>query len=95
MRARLHVDELGELFGLELEDEDVDTVGGLLAKALGRVPDRRAPRAEVDGLVLVADRVEGRRNQLATRRRACAESRRPTDRRPGSRAVPQSEADAT
>ena len=36
--SRLHVEDLGELFGLELEDEEVDTVGGLLAKALGRVP---------------------------------------------------------
>ena len=36
--ARLHVDELAELFDVELEDDDVDTVGGLLAKHLGRVP---------------------------------------------------------
>ena len=36
--ARLSVAELGELFGLQLEDEDVETVGGLLAKSLGRVP---------------------------------------------------------
>ena len=36
--ARLHVDELAELFDVDLEDEDVDTVGGLLAKHLGRVP---------------------------------------------------------
>ena len=36
--ARLPVDELGELFDLELDDDDVDTAGGLLAKALGKVP---------------------------------------------------------
>ncbi|NEB06433.1 CBS domain-containing protein, partial [Streptomyces sp. SID13726] len=36
--ARLGVDELGELFGLDLDDDDVDTVGGLLAKTLGKVP---------------------------------------------------------
>jgi Mg2+/Co2+ transporter CorC len=59
------VEDLGELFGLELEDEEVDTVGGLLAKALGRVPIAGAT-AEVDGLVLTAERFEGRRNQLAT-----------------------------
>jgi CBS domain containing-hemolysin-like protein len=63
--SRLHVEDLGELFGLELEDEEVDTVGGLLAKALGRVPIAGAT-AEVDGLVLTAERFEGRRNQLAT-----------------------------
>lgn len=28
----------GEIFGRELEDEDVDTAGGLLAKHLGMVP---------------------------------------------------------
>jgi CBS domain containing-hemolysin-like protein len=65
VRSRVHVEEVGELFGLELEDEEVDTVGGLLAKALGRVPIAGAS-AQVDGLVLTADRFEGRRNQLAT-----------------------------
>ena len=38
MNARLPIDELGELFGLDLEDEDVDSAGGLLAKELGRLP---------------------------------------------------------
>lgn len=65
VRSRVHIGEVGNLFGLELEDEEVDTVGGLLAKALGRVPIAGA-RARVGGLVLVADRFEGRRNQLAT-----------------------------
>ncbi|MEV0294149.1 hemolysin family protein [Nocardia sp. NPDC050710] len=36
--ARLSVEDLGELYGLVIEDEDVDTVGGLLAHELGRVP---------------------------------------------------------
>ena len=36
--ARLTVEDLGELYGMEIEDEDVDTVGGLLAHELGRVP---------------------------------------------------------
>jgi len=63
--ARLHIDELGELFGVRLDDEDVDTVGGLLAKALGRVPIAGS-KASVGGLVLVAERFEGRRHSLAT-----------------------------
>ncbi|MDO8108111.1 hemolysin family protein [Isoptericola sp. b441] len=63
--ARLPVDELGELFDLELEDEDVDTAGGLLAKALGKVP-LSGSKAQVGPLLLVADRVEGRRKQLST-----------------------------
>ncbi|QDQ99324.1 HlyC/CorC family transporter [Tomitella fengzijianii] len=36
--ARLPLDDLGELFGVDLEDPEVDTAGGLLAHALGRVP---------------------------------------------------------
>jgi CBS domain containing-hemolysin-like protein len=63
--SRLHIEEVGDLFGIELEDEEVDTVGGLLAKTLGRVPIAGA-QAVVKGLQLTADRFEGRRNQLAT-----------------------------
>ncbi|WP_051640098.1 hemolysin family protein [Cellulomonas sp. URHE0023] len=63
--ARLGRDELGELFGLEVEDEDVDTAGGLLAKALGKVP-LLGSAGDIHGLHLVADRVEGRRRRLAT-----------------------------
>ncbi|HET8616348.1 MAG TPA: hemolysin family protein [Actinomycetales bacterium] len=65
VRSTMHVDELGELFDLELDDEDVDTVGGLLSKALGRVPIPGAT-AVVDGLELVAERPAGRRHRIAT-----------------------------
>ncbi|WP_341358138.1 hemolysin family protein [Georgenia sp. M64] len=63
--ARLPVDDLGEIFGLEIDDDDVDSAGGLLAKALGKVP---LPGAEVDvlGLHLVAERAEGRRRRVST-----------------------------
>lgn len=63
--ARLPVDELGELFGLELDDDDVDSVGGLLAKALGRLPVAGSS-ASVSGLALTADRTEGRRKRIST-----------------------------
>jgi CBS domain containing-hemolysin-like protein len=63
--ARFELDQLGELFGLEIEDEDVDTVAGLLAKAAGRVPISGS-QAEAHGLVLTAERTQGRRKQLAT-----------------------------
>ncbi|MFE2957975.1 hemolysin family protein [Nocardia tengchongensis] len=49
--ARLPIDDLGELFDLEIEEEDVDTVGGLLAHALGRVP-LPGSKAVVHGLQL-------------------------------------------
>jgi CBS domain containing-hemolysin-like protein len=63
--ARLAIDELGELYGIELEDDDVDTVGGLLTKHLGRLPTS-GDEVTANGLVLVAERVEGRRKRLVT-----------------------------
>ncbi|GAA1139816.1 MULTISPECIES: hemolysin family protein [Streptomyces violaceusniger group] len=74
--ARLALGDLGELYGTDLEDEDVETVGGLLAKALGRVPIAGA-RAEVDvpeggvdpalkALRLTAESPAGRRNRIVT-----------------------------
>ncbi len=63
--TKLHVDDLGELFGLELSDDDVDTVGGLLAKELGRVPIPGSS-VTVAGLQLVAERPSGRRNRVGT-----------------------------
>ncbi|MFI9031171.1 hemolysin family protein [Streptomyces sp. NPDC053560] len=74
--ARLDIGDLGELYGLELDDEDVETVGGLLAKRLGRVPIAGA-QAEVDltegavdpalkALRLTAESPAGRRNKIVT-----------------------------
>ncbi|MEP6481434.1 MAG: hemolysin family protein [Rhodoglobus sp.] len=63
--ARLPIDELGDLFGLEIEDDEVDSVGGLLTKALGRLPVAGSV-AGYSGLILTADRTEGRRKRLST-----------------------------
>jgi CBS domain containing-hemolysin-like protein len=63
--ARMPVDELGDLFGLELEDDDVDSVGGLLTKVVGRLPVAGS-RAETSGLILTAERTEGRRKRVST-----------------------------
>ncbi|MCP2030708.1 CBS domain containing-hemolysin-like protein [Okibacterium sp. HSC-33S16] len=65
VNARLAVDELGELFDLELDDDEVDSVGGLLTKLLGRLPVAGS-RVETDGLVLTAERTEGRRKGVST-----------------------------
>jgi CBS domain containing-hemolysin-like protein len=61
--ARLGVDDLGDLFGIELEDHDVETVGGLLAERLGRVPLPGA-EAEVEGLRLHAEGGKDRRGRM-------------------------------
>ena len=63
--ARLPVTDLEELFGVSIEAEDVETVGGLLAYALGRVPIAGSV-ATVAGLTLTAESLEGRRNRIGT-----------------------------
>jgi CBS domain containing-hemolysin-like protein len=64
--ARLPVEDLAELFDVELpRDDDVETVGGLLAREIGRVPIEGSA-AEVAGLRLVAESLGGRRNRIDT-----------------------------
>jgi CBS domain containing-hemolysin-like protein len=63
--ARLSVTELEELFGLQVGDEDVETVAGLLAHQLGRVPIAGST-ATVRGLRLTAENLAGRRNKIGT-----------------------------
>lgn len=62
--SRMSIDDLGELFDIDLDDDEVDTVGGLLAKTLGKVPIVGSA-VEVDGISLKADRLEGRRNRVS------------------------------
>ena len=65
--ARMHVDDFADLIGAEVdsEDEGVDTVLGLLAKRLGRVPIPGASVREGDW-VLTAEQGAGRRNRIGT-----------------------------
>ena len=63
--ARLPVEDLAELFGVHIDAEDVETVGGLLAQPLGRVPIPGAV-ATVAGLRLTAESLAGRRNRIGT-----------------------------
>ncbi|MEU9023907.1 hemolysin family protein [Actinomadura sp. NPDC048394] len=70
--ARLPVEDLAELFDVELDAEEVETVGGLLAHALGRVPieGSTAEVGPADGeppvLSLKAETIAGRRNRVGT-----------------------------
>lgn len=63
--ARLPTDELGELFDLQLDDDDVDSVGGLLTKAYGRLPERGATAA-IGGVILEAEHADPRRGTIST-----------------------------
>jgi len=63
--ARFLVDDLEHLFGFDVEEEDVDSVGGLLAKHLGVVPIPGS-QVEAHGLRFIAEQTAGRRNKLGT-----------------------------
>ncbi|MGM7677526.1 hemolysin family protein [Microbacterium sp. A94] len=63
--ARLSLDDVGDLFDIELEDEDVDSIGGLLGKAVDQVP-QPGVTATIDGLVLTGGASRGRGRGIAT-----------------------------
>ncbi len=61
--GRADVDELGEIFDMELkleDEEEYDTVGGLLYHRIGGVP-KPGDQIEVEGLTLTVETIEGRR----------------------------------
>lgn len=61
--ARLTVDRLGEIFSIELEDDEVDSVGGLVAKHLGRLANE-GDTVVVEGIELTALETERKRQRL-------------------------------
>jgi CBS domain containing-hemolysin-like protein len=63
--SRFPVDDLEEVVGVEIEDDEVDSVGGLMAKLLGKVPIPGST-VEVAGLVFRAEEAKGRRNRIGT-----------------------------
>jgi magnesium and cobalt exporter, CNNM family len=63
--SRFPVDDLVEVCGVAIDDDDVDSVGGLMAKHLGRVPIAGSV-VEVDGLRFEAEAPAGRRNRIGT-----------------------------
>ena len=63
--SRFPIDDLEEIFGFDVEEEDVDSVGGLMAKHLGRVPIPGSV-VEAHGLRFGAEDASGRRNKVGT-----------------------------
>ncbi|QBE47428.1 hemolysin family protein [Leucobacter triazinivorans] len=61
--ARLSAERLGELFEREIEDDEVDSVGGLVTKHLGRLPET-GDTVVVAGIELTAAEVERKRQRL-------------------------------
>ncbi len=60
--ARIPIDELNDLAGLELPEGDYDTVGGLVFDLFGRVP-AVGEVCECEGYHLRVERIQGRRIQ--------------------------------
>jgi len=67
MLAKVRVDELGEFFGIEIDEEDIETIGGLVVKRLGRLAEEedmveddyfKYQVLEIDGARIVKLRVE-------------------------------------
>ncbi len=64
--SRYPVDDLDEIFAdVSLVEDEVDSVGGLMAKLLGRVPIPGSS-VQIDGLRFEAEAPTGRRNRVGT-----------------------------
>jgi CBS domain containing-hemolysin-like protein len=63
--SRYPVDDLEDIVGVVVDDDDVDSIGGLMAKHLGRVPIAGSV-VELQGLRFEAETPAGRRNRIGT-----------------------------
>jgi CBS domain containing-hemolysin-like protein len=63
--ASTNIDDLAEHLDIAIDEDDVDTVGGLFVKNFGRFPEA-GDIVDVAGLRLTAERVERRRKRLIT-----------------------------
>jgi len=87
--SRYPVDDLEGICGVRIDDDDVDTVGGLMAKHLGRVPIPGSV-VETHGLRFEAEAPTGRRNRIGTVLIARTE---PLDEHQDAESYPDSHAD--
>jgi CBS domain containing-hemolysin-like protein len=65
VNVRVPVDDVEEMFRVSFGLDDVETVGGLIGYALGRVPIAGAT-VTLQGLTFLAEGAKGRRNQVGT-----------------------------
>lgn len=65
VNARASAEDVGEAFGVDIMEDDVDSVGGLFVKHLGALPSPLS-KVRVGPLVMVADRVDPRSRRLVT-----------------------------
>ena len=67
-KATLHIEDLADELGFDIEKndyEDVDTIGGLMAKILGRVPIAGSS-IEFQGWKITSERPIGRRRRISS-----------------------------
>ncbi len=62
--TRTDIEDVAEYFDVRIDEEDVTTVGGLLASELGEVPIAGS-EAVINGLRLVAEPGQGRRHRIS------------------------------
>ena len=62
--ATMDIDDLADLFEVEIEEDEVDTVGGLIGKTIGRVP-LVVSQCLVSGLEITAEGLAGRGHRMA------------------------------
>lgn len=60
INAMMRLDEMTEFFGIEIIDEDVDTIGGLVVKNLGRIA-KLGDAVEIENLACTVKEIDGAR----------------------------------
>jgi putative hemolysin len=58
--GKTSIDDVNELLGVDLPDEEWDTVAGLVLDILGHIPDE-GEECRIDGLTFTAEVIKGRR----------------------------------
>lgn len=59
----MEIDDLNHLLGIEIRQEDINTINGLLSSRLGKIPER-GESVEVEGYVFTVEKCSHRRAQL-------------------------------
>lgn len=62
-KAHTTIDDFNEYFGTEFDDEEFDTIAGLVTKALGHLPTRNE-QVDIDGFRFIVLRADSRRIRL-------------------------------
>ena len=60
VNAMLRIDEFNELFNMDIQEEEIETIGGLVLKELGRIANV-GDQVRIGNLLLTVDSVEGAR----------------------------------